>query len=46
MTCYMAEPSSREGEHPKSKKMATVFDYNQNLVISTAGAQRQDGLTD
>jgi hypothetical protein len=33
------------GRTPHEEKNSNSFDYNQNLVISPEGAQRQDGLT-
>jgi hypothetical protein len=39
-------PVFSTGGRPTTNKTATVFDYNQDLVVSPGGSQRQDGRTD
>jgi hypothetical protein len=43
VTYYMTDPPSRQGDRPTTNR--NCLDYNQTLVTSRGGAQRQDGLT-
>jgi hypothetical protein len=39
---YMMDPSFRQRERPTDKQNLICLGYNQNMVMSPRGAQRQD----
>jgi len=46
VSCYMTDPSFRQGGRPTTNKTATVFNYNNNVAMSPRGPQCQDGWMD